>query len=35
MRLKIPIPTHKMDTKGLSRSPITAALLMMPLNPVL
>lgn len=34
-RLNIPIPMQRTDTKGLNRSPITDALRMIPLNPVL
>jgi len=35
VRLNIAIPTQATDTNGLSLSPITAALLKIPLNPFL
>jgi len=34
-KLKIAIPMHSTETKGLNLSPMTAALRMIPLNPVL
>jgi hypothetical protein len=34
-KLKTAIPTHSTETKGLNLSPMTAALLIIPLKPVL